>query len=83
MLRKLAALSLLLGLASVGQEVRAQEEKGQTKIVLIAGRPSHGPGEHEFKRYSHAWLSVREETSQEPRNGVEAACVAIGVITLK
>jgi type 1 glutamine amidotransferase len=43
-MRTLTALSLLLGLALACTPARAED----TKIVLIAGKPSHGPGEHEF-----------------------------------
>jgi type 1 glutamine amidotransferase len=44
-MRKPLGVSLtLLGLALGGLTARAAD----TKIVLIAGRPSHGPGEHEF-----------------------------------
>jgi type 1 glutamine amidotransferase len=39
--RSLAALALLAGLAA---PARAED----AKVVLIAGRPSHGPGDHEF-----------------------------------
>ena len=44
-MRKLLGASLaLLGLALGGLTARAAD----AKVVLIAGRPSHGPGEHEF-----------------------------------
>ena len=44
-MRKLLGVSLaVLGLAVGGLSARAAD----AKIVLIAGRPSHGPGEHEF-----------------------------------
>jgi len=44
-MRKLLGVSLaVLGLAFIGLTARAAD----AKIVLIAGRPSHGPGEHEF-----------------------------------
>ena len=36
-------VSLLLGLASIA--VHAADKR----IVLIAGKPSHGPGDHEFR----------------------------------
>jgi type 1 glutamine amidotransferase len=42
-MRKLLGL-LVLGVVLSGPTARAAD----TKIVLIAGRPSHGPGEHEF-----------------------------------
>jgi type 1 glutamine amidotransferase len=41
----LISLGLLLGQPTV---TRAVDAEGRTKIVLIAGRPSHGPGDHEF-----------------------------------
>ena len=48
-----AAAILVMGTSSaVAQvakpEAAAAQSKAATKIVLIAGRPSHGPGEHEF-----------------------------------
>jgi type 1 glutamine amidotransferase len=42
MLRKLLPIGLVLGLATA---VSAAEP---AKVVVIAGRPSHGPGDHEF-----------------------------------
>lgn len=44
-MKKLAALLLLTGFAWSGVVAPVRAD---TKIVLIAGRPSHGPGEHEF-----------------------------------
>ena len=38
---------LVLGL-SLGAFATAAEAKEKAKVVVIAGRPSHGPGEHEF-----------------------------------
>ena len=43
-LKTVAGLLLLTFLVSSFQSSRAEDKK---KIVLIAGRPSHGPGEHE------------------------------------
>src|SRR5690242_783177 len=43
-MRTLFAGLALLGIALLGPAARAAD----TKIVLIAGNPSHGPGEHEF-----------------------------------
>ena len=37
-------LTLLLGLALFGPLAEAE-----TRVVLVAGRPSHGPGDHEFR----------------------------------
>lgn len=45
-MKKLIGLFLLAGLTWDGASVPARA--ADTKIVLIAGRPSHGPGEHEF-----------------------------------
>lgn len=44
-MQKLAGLFLLAGFAWAGVVAPVRAD---TKIVLIAGRPSHGPGEHEF-----------------------------------
>jgi type 1 glutamine amidotransferase len=38
----------LFGLAAVSPSTAAPAPKKAVKIVMIAGRPSHGPGEHEF-----------------------------------
>jgi len=51
MKRSFFKLTTLLSLCLfLGQETitRAVDADGRTKIVLIAGRPSHGPGDHEF-----------------------------------
>ncbi|MBV8678233.1 MAG: hypothetical protein JO355_13810, partial [Planctomycetaceae bacterium] len=45
-MKNLIGLFLLAGLTWGGASVPARA--AGTKIVLIAGRPSHGPGEHEF-----------------------------------
>jgi type 1 glutamine amidotransferase len=50
-MRTLLLGSLMLGLAfapRTGLAGGQDQAKGETKIVLIAGKPSHGPGEHEF-----------------------------------
>ena len=44
----LATAALLAGLVAVAAAPAAATERADAKIVLIAGRPSHGPGEHEF-----------------------------------
>src|SRR4051794_2003548 len=44
-MRMLFGAWALLGIALLGPVARAADA---TKIVLIAGNPSHGPGEHEF-----------------------------------
>jgi type 1 glutamine amidotransferase len=41
-------LALALGWAAVGARPAAEAAEPTKKIVLIAGRPSHGPGDHEF-----------------------------------
>jgi type 1 glutamine amidotransferase len=45
-MRILLSLSLVFGLLATG--LSAQAAAADTKIVLIAGKPSHGPGDHEF-----------------------------------
>jgi type 1 glutamine amidotransferase len=48
-MRLLLLPTLLLGLLPASSPARADDkEDKETKIVLIAGRPSHGPREHEF-----------------------------------
>jgi type 1 glutamine amidotransferase len=52
-LRRILMAGLVLGLTSLfsaGQTAvaAAEADAGSAKIVLIAGRPSHGPGDHEF-----------------------------------
>jgi type 1 glutamine amidotransferase len=47
-MRKLIGLSLLAALACVGVAGPAPARAADAKIVLIAGKPSHGPGAHEF-----------------------------------
>src|SRR2546423_1457027 len=42
----LLTLALIPSLLALG--VACSSAAGDTKIVLIAGNPSHGPGEHEF-----------------------------------
>ena len=43
-------LSLLLGLAAIAGSALAGAARSaeKAKVVVVAGRPSHGPGEHEF-----------------------------------
>ena len=47
-MRKRIALYLLPALACMGAAELAPARAADTKIVLIAGKPSHGPGAHEF-----------------------------------
>jgi type 1 glutamine amidotransferase len=47
-MKKLFGLLGFCALAWLGTVVPAPARAADTKIVLIAGRPSHGPGEHEF-----------------------------------
>src|SRR5437868_1418254 len=47
-MRKLIGLFLLTALACLGGAQTAPVRAAETKIVLIAGKPSHGPGAHEF-----------------------------------
>src|SRR6476661_1801324 len=43
----LKVIMLVLGVALLGATMDAQAED-RKKIVLVAGTPSHGPGDHEF-----------------------------------
>src|SRR5580692_9905713 len=47
-MRKLIGLFLLPALACLGAVELAPARAADTKIVMIAGKPSHGPGAHEF-----------------------------------
>jgi type 1 glutamine amidotransferase len=47
-MRKMIGLFLLAALACLGVAEPAPVGAADTKIVLIAGKPSHGPGAHEF-----------------------------------
>lgn len=48
MTRKLLTGLAVLGLAAAMTAPASADDNDSTKIVLIAGRPSHGPGAHEF-----------------------------------
>jgi type 1 glutamine amidotransferase len=47
-MRKLTGLYVLSALACLGALELAPAQAADAKIVLIAGKPSHGPGAHEF-----------------------------------
>src|SRR4051794_22671595 len=65
----------LIGAALFAPTARAEagQQAGETKIVLIAGRPSHGPGEHEF----NAGISLLAKCLKEV-NGIDPVVVRGG-----
>lgn len=70
-----ALLGLVLALAAaptLADDQQAADEKA--KIVLIAGRPSHGPGDHEF----NAGCKLLAKCFNESCPGVEAVVVTGG-----
>lgn len=68
-MRKLLGAFLLFSLALCGHSTAAAD----TKIVLIAGRPSHGPGEHEFNAGTKLLVKCLKELP-----GIEPVFVAGG-----
>src|SRR5689334_11880014 len=67
-MRKLIGAFLLLGLMFT-----AVPAQGETKIALIAGRPSHGPGDHEFNAGTKLLVNCLKDVS-----GVNPVFVAGG-----
>lgn len=71
MKKSLLGLFVLSGLAWAGASTPARGE--DTKIVLIAGRPSHGPGDHEFNAGTKLLVKCLKEVP-----GVDPVFVAGG-----
>src|SRR3954467_13845584 len=72
-MKTLSGLFVLGGLARAGLAAAAPARAADAKIVLIAGTPSHGPGEHEF----NAGTKLLEKCLKEVP-GVEPVFVAGG-----
>jgi type 1 glutamine amidotransferase len=72
-MRKLIGLSLLPALACLGATVPAPARAADAKIVLIAGKPSHGPGAHEFNAGTKLLVKCLKEVP-----GIEPVFVAGG-----
>jgi type 1 glutamine amidotransferase len=72
-MRKLIGLLLLPALAWLGAAVPAPARAADTKIVLIAGKPSHGPGAHEFNAGTKLLVKCLKEVP-----GVDPVFVAGG-----
>jgi type 1 glutamine amidotransferase len=72
-MRKLIGLLLLPALAWLGAAEPAPARAADTKIVLIAGKPSHGPGAHEFNAGTKLLVKCLKETP-----GIEPVFVAGG-----
>jgi type 1 glutamine amidotransferase len=75
MVKQLLCLIGLTGLAWAGVSAPAPAEAADktTKIVLIAGKPSHGPGDHEFNAGTKLFVKCLKEVP-----GVEPVFVAGG-----
>jgi type 1 glutamine amidotransferase len=72
-MRKPIALCLLPALACLGALAPAHARAADTKIVLIAGRPSHPPGAHEFNAGTKLLVKCLNEVP-----GIEPVFVAGG-----
>ena len=68
-MRSILFAAVLVAVSSLGQTASAQD----SKIILIAGKPSHGPGEHEFNAGTKILVACLQKVS-----GVNPVFVAGG-----
>jgi type 1 glutamine amidotransferase len=73
-MRLLLAAALALGLAPLPASAAGPKAEPTKKIVLLAGRPSHGPGDHEF----NAGMMLVQKCLQESVPGAEAVLIKGG-----
>src|SRR3954467_146051 len=64
-MKTLSGLFVLGGLARAGLAAAAPAQAADAKIVLIAGTPSHGPGEHEFNAGTKLLVKCLKEAAPE------------------